>query len=56
MKITIILDENSVKAIIGLMGETQAKQGFFPLMVEVSNQLEAQMANTPQERTLPSKL
>ena len=51
MEITLKLDENSVKAIVGLMGETQAKQGFFPLMVEISKQLEAQK---PQDRQLPN--
>jgi hypothetical protein len=43
MEVTLKLDVEAVKAMINLMGETQAKQGFFPLMVEVSKQLEAQL-------------
>ena len=45
--ITLQLSADVVKAIINLMGETQAKQGFFPLMVEISKQLEAQTKEQP---------
>jgi hypothetical protein len=44
MEVTLKLDVEAVKAMINLMGETQAKQGFFPLMVEVTKQLESQMS------------
>jgi hypothetical protein len=54
MEITLKLDVESTKAIINLMGETQAKQGFFPLMVELSKQLESQQASGTQERPLPN--
>jgi hypothetical protein len=42
MEFTIKLNEDAIKAIINLMGETQTKQGFFPLMVEVNRQFEEQ--------------
>ena len=51
MEITLKLSEDAVRAILNLMGETPSKSGFFPLMIEIQKQIEAQK---PQERQLPN--
>jgi hypothetical protein len=45
--ITLQLNADVVQAIINLMGETQAKQGFYPLMVDIAKQLEVQIKEQP---------
>jgi len=54
MEVNIKLSVDAFTAIINLMGETPAKHGFFPLMVDIQKQIEEQTGNMPKERAVPN--
>lgn len=40
------LEKNEIIAILSLMGETPAKNGFYPLMVKIQEQIQKQEEKT----------
>jgi hypothetical protein len=47
MKIELTIDE--INALLNLMGKTATESGFFPLMVKIKEQAEAQLPKEPSE-------
>jgi hypothetical protein len=48
MKIELTIDE--INALLNLMGKTATESGFFPLMVKIKEQAEAQLPKEPTEQ------
>ena len=47
MNITLTLTLDEINAILNLMGKTPTDSGFFPLMMKVKEQAEAQLPKEP---------
>jgi hypothetical protein len=47
MKLDLTIEE--INALLNLMGKTATESGFFPLMVKIKEQAEAQLPKEPSE-------
>jgi hypothetical protein len=47
MKLDLTIEE--INALLNLMGKTATESGFFPLMVKIKEQAEAQLPKEPTE-------
>lgn len=52
-ELNIKLNDSEVQALLNLMGETPAKMGFFPLMVNIGTQAERERQRIQEEASRP---